>query len=77
MSSHQTDPLNASIKNAAFECLKNYNPKLEQNLNKDEYTALKSLINDKDIIIQKSDISGAYKWQKSTKQFKCGSLFEN
>ena len=55
MSSQQTDPLNASIKNAAFECLKNYNPKLEQNLNKDEYTALKSLINDKDIIIQKSD----------------------
>ena len=42
-------------KNAAFECLNSYDPKLEQNLTKDEYKALKSLIKNENIIIQKSD----------------------
>jgi len=53
--SSQRDPVSAAIKNAAFECLHSYDPKAEQNLSKDEFDALKSLLNEEDIIIQKSD----------------------
>ena len=55
ISSCQTDPVSAAIKNAAFECLHSYDPKTEQNLSKDEYEALKSLLSEEDIVIQKSD----------------------
>ena len=49
------DPVAAAIKEAAFDCLHNYDPKIEQNLTTNEYTALKSLLQDNEIIIQKSD----------------------
>jgi len=49
------DPMKATIKDAAFECLNSYDPKVEQNLTKDEYLALKSLLKDDTIVIQKSD----------------------
>ena len=55
VSNTQTDPVSAAIKNAAFECLHTYDPKTEQNLSKEEFEALKSLLREEDIIIQKSD----------------------
>ena len=47
--------MSAAIKNAAFECLHTYDPKTEQNLSKEEFEALKSLLREEDIIMQKSD----------------------
>ena len=55
ISNTQTDRVSAAIKNAAFECLHTYDPKTEQNLSKEEFEALKSLLREEDIIIQKSD----------------------
>ena len=55
MPASTTDTIGASIKNSALECFNSYDAKLEQNLSKPEYEALKSLINDNNIIIQKSD----------------------
>ena len=51
----ELDPVGASIKDAAYQCLYSYDPKTVQNLSVDEYNALKSLLNDGNIIIQKSD----------------------
>ena len=53
--SDKIDPVGASMKDAAYDCLYSYDPKVEQNLSADESNALKSLLNDKSIIIQKSD----------------------
>ena len=55
LTTQNADLISASIKNASFECLNSYNPKIEQNLSKPEYEALKSLLKDDDIMIQKSD----------------------
>ena len=51
----ESDPINAIMKAAACDCLRSYDPKLEQNLPADEVEALKSLLADDDIIVQKSD----------------------
>jgi len=50
-----SDPISATMRDAAFECLNSYDPKLEQNLSKNEYQALQSLLKDENIVIQKSD----------------------
>ena len=55
LSTASTDTVSCSIKTAALKCLNSYQPKLEQNLSLEEYEALKSLINNDSIIIQKSD----------------------
>ena len=49
------DPVGASIKDAAYDCLYSYDPKVDQNLSEKEYNALKSLLRNDAIIIQKSD----------------------
>jgi len=49
------EPVGAAIKDAAFECFHTYDPKNEQNLPAVEYDALKTLLKDDSIIIQKSD----------------------
>ena len=49
------DPVGASIKDAAFSCFHSYNPKSEQNLDANEQIALKALLKEDTIIIQKSD----------------------
>ena len=49
------EPFRASLRNTAFDFLNNYNPKLEQVLPPEEVEALKSLLSDKSIVIQKSD----------------------
>ena len=49
------EPFEAALRNSAYEFFKNYNAKHEQTLNTDEVTALKSLMQDDSIIIQKSD----------------------
>ena len=49
------DPVGATLKNAALDCFHAYDPKLEQNLTPDEFEGLKSLLQDENIIIQKSD----------------------
>ena len=49
------EPFKASLKKTAFDMLNNYNPKLEQNLPPDEVEALKSLLAEDAIVIQKSD----------------------
>ena len=51
----EIDPLGAIIKGAACDCFKAYDPKLEQNLPDGEVEALKALLSDDKIIIQKSD----------------------
>lgn len=51
----QLDQISSTIKSSACECLDSYDPKLEQNLSDDEAQALKSLLNDDSIIVQKSD----------------------
>ena len=50
-----SDPIGATMRDAAFECLNSYDPKHEQNLSKDDYQALQSLLKDENIVIQKSD----------------------
>ena len=50
-------PLEAALRNTAFDCLNNFDPKLEQNLPPTEVEALKSLMKDSLIVIQKSDNS--------------------
>ena len=49
------DPLAASLKNTAYDCLHSYDAKSQQNLPCDEAEALKSLLKDDNIVIQKSD----------------------
>ena len=49
------DPFRASLRNTAFDFLNNYDPKIEQVLPPEEVEALKSLLRDKSIVIQKSD----------------------
>ena len=49
------EPVGAFIKDAAFDCYYSYDPKMEQNLQAKEQDALKSLLKDDNIIIQKSD----------------------
>ena len=51
----QSDPIGAALKSAAYECINTYDAKLEQNLPPSEVEALKTLLNDDSIIIQKSD----------------------
>ena len=53
--SESLEPVGASLKNAAFDCYYNYDPKSEQNLTTEEQNALKTLLKEDDIIIQKSD----------------------
>jgi hypothetical protein len=54
-SSDKTDPVCASMKAASLDCFYSYDPKIEQNLSVDEYKALKSLLEQESIVIQKSD----------------------
>ena len=49
------EPFEAALRNSAYEFFKNYNAKQEQTLTADEVSALKSLMQDDSIIIQKSD----------------------
>jgi hypothetical protein len=49
------DPVAAGIKDAAYDCLNSFDPKVEQNFSSAEYCALKELLNDEQIIVQKSD----------------------
>ena len=49
------EPFRASLRNTAFDFLNNYDPKVEQVLPPEEVEALKSLLADKSIVIQKSD----------------------
>ena len=51
----EKEPLEAALRNSAFDCLKTFEPKIEQNLPPDEVEALKSLLKDNSIVIQKSD----------------------
>ena len=51
----ELDPVGAAIKEAAYDCYHSYDPKIEQNLSPDEYNALKTLLKDDSIVIQKSD----------------------
>ena len=51
----EIDPVCATIKSAACDCFKTFDPKLEQNLPDGQVEALKSLLADDNIIIQKSD----------------------
>ena len=51
----QSDPLSAALKASAYDCINSYDAKLEQNLPSDEVEALKQLLHDEKIIIQKSD----------------------
>ena len=55
VTTNETDPIGAAIKDAAFDCLHGYDPKLEQNLPPAEYNALKTLLKEDNIVIQKSD----------------------
>ena len=48
-------PLGAGLKNSAFELLNGYDPKVVQNLPANEIVALKLLLKDDSIVIQKSD----------------------
>ena len=49
------DPVAASMKDAALNCFYSYDPKTEQNLSENEYNALKSLMKQENIVVQKSD----------------------
>ena len=51
----QIDPLSSALKSAAYDCINTYDAKLEQNLPLKEVEALKALLRDDSIIIQKSD----------------------
>ena len=51
----QIDPISAALKSAAYDCINTYDAKLEQNLPPREVEALKTLLRDDTIIIQKSD----------------------
>lgn len=51
----EKEAFKASLKNIAFDFLHKYDPKVEQNLPPNEVAALKSLLKDNSIIIQKSD----------------------
>ena len=51
----QSDPLGAALKASACDCINSYDAKLEQNLPPNEVEALKALLKDEDIVIQKSD----------------------
>ena len=55
LSPDESDPISAIMKAAACDCLQTYDPKLVQNLPDGEIEALKSLLADESIIIQKSD----------------------
>ena len=55
LSKETVEPVGAAIKDAAFDCLYSYDPKSEQNLSFEEQNALKALLKDDNIIIQKSD----------------------
>ena len=49
------EPFKASLKNISFDFLNSYDPKTDQNLPPEEVSALKSLLKDSSIVIQKSD----------------------
>ena len=51
----ENKPFEAALRNAAFDTLKTFNPKKEQNLPPEEVEALKTLLKDDSIVIQKSD----------------------
>ena len=51
----QSDPISAALKSAPYECMNTFDAKLEQNLPPSEVEALKTLLSDDSIIIQKSD----------------------
>ena len=55
LSTSSTDTISAAIKSSALGCFNSYDAKLEQNLTKEEYDGLRSLVKDDNIIIQKSD----------------------
>ena len=55
LNAEKRDPLESALRNAAYDCLNSYDTKVEQNLTPVEGVALKALLKDDSIIIQKSD----------------------